>query len=55
MENYKAATSHIKDVTIRRIKGTNHLMSISPEEKILDISKEYLNVLINWLMSKLKS
>jgi len=42
-------------VTIRRIDGTNHLMSVSPDENILEVSKEYLDVLINWLTSRLNS
>jgi len=55
MKNYKAATSHLSDVAIHQINKTNHLMSVSPDEDILDISHEYLDVLISWLMSKLKT
>ena len=53
MENYKYVTSHMKDVTIHRIGGTNHLMSISQDENILDISGEYLDILLGWLASRL--
>jgi len=55
MKNYKAATSHLSDVAIHQINKTNHLMSVSPDEDIRDISREYLDVLISWLMSKLKT
>jgi len=53
MKNYEAASSHINDVTIHRIAGTNHLMSVSDDEDVLDISNEYIEVLLNWLISKL--
>lgn len=52
-KNYEAATSHLKDVTVRQIYKTNHLMSVSSDENILDISDEYIEVLLNWLNSKL--
>jgi len=55
MKNFERATSHLDDVTFKRIKGTNHLMSVSPDEDILDISREYLDVLLSWLTSKLKT
>jgi len=53
MKNYEAVTAHLKDVTIYRIGGTNHLMSMSPDENTLDISGEYLDILTGWLTSRL--
>jgi len=53
MKNYKNATANMNDVTIHRIGGTNHLMSISQDENILDISGEYLDILLGWLASRL--
>lgn len=53
MTNYEAVTSHMKDVIIRRIGGANHLMSVSKNETSLDISREYLDVLLDWLTSRL--
>ncbi len=53
MKNYKDATAHMKDVTIRQMSGTDHLMSISGDENVLDISQEYLKALVDWLTSRL--
>lgn len=52
MENYKTATSHLRDVIFHQIKGTNHLMSVSEEGSALDISPEYFAVLLEWLTSR---
>jgi alpha/beta superfamily hydrolase len=52
MLNYKQAVRHIRDVTIKQIANTNHLMSTSHEDGPLEISGEYLNVLIDWLVSR---
>lgn len=54
MENYKAATSHLRDVTFHRVKGTDHLMCISEEEDPLKISPDYLAILLEWLTSRLE-
>lgn len=53
MKNFERTTSHLKDVTFKRIKGTNHLMSISQDEERLEISQEYLNILLDWLRLRL--
>jgi len=53
MRNYLSATAHLTDVTIHRTSGTNHLMSVSRDENVLDISREYLDVLLDWLKSRL--
>jgi dipeptidyl aminopeptidase/acylaminoacyl peptidase len=49
MLNYKQATSHLKDITLTQIRGTDHLMQKTTGET----SKEYLDVLIGWLKSRL--
>jgi len=53
MKNYQSATSHMDDVTLRRIDGTNHLMSVSSDEGTPDPSQEYLDVLLDWLTARL--
>ena len=53
MENYRSATAHLRYATLTRIKGTSHLMSLSREEETLEISPEYLHVLLSWLHSHL--
>ena len=55
MENYKSATSHMQDVNFKQIQGTNHLMSISRDHDTLEISPEYLSVLLEWLGSHLRT
>jgi uncharacterized protein len=49
MVNYERATAHLQDVTLRQIAGTDHLMR-NPAGKI---SGEYLDVLFDWLKSRL--
>jgi pimeloyl-ACP methyl ester carboxylesterase len=53
IDNYRSATAHLRDVSFRRIPGTSHLMSISENQDVLDISPEYISVLLEWLTSKL--
>jgi len=53
MINYEGATSHLGDVTFKQIKGANHLMSVSKAENNLEISREYIDLLLDWLTSKL--
>lgn len=48
MVNYKTATSHLQDVTLKQIPGTDHLMRNPAGET----SKEYQDVLIHWLRSR---
>jgi hypothetical protein len=43
--NYERATAHLSDVTIRQIRGTDHLMRNQAGE----ISQDYLEVLLDWL------
>jgi pimeloyl-ACP methyl ester carboxylesterase len=54
IQNYRSATAHINDVTLIQIEGTNHLMSVSGDENVLDISPDYLSVLCEWLPSRLR-
>jgi uncharacterized protein len=50
MVNYEGATAHLKDVTLRQIPGTDHLMRNQTGE----VSKEYQDSLIHWLTSRLE-
>jgi pimeloyl-ACP methyl ester carboxylesterase len=47
--NYKNATVQLNDVTLKQLNGTDHLMYNQASEP----SKEYLNVLLDWLTSRL--
>jgi dipeptidyl aminopeptidase/acylaminoacyl peptidase len=49
MINYERATAHLQDITLKQIKGTDHLMRNESGE----ISNEYLTVLIDWLSSRM--
>ncbi|HEX5944230.1 MAG TPA: alpha/beta fold hydrolase [Anaerolineales bacterium] len=49
MLNYENGTTHLQDVTLRQIAGTDHLMRNQAGE----ISGEYLDVLLDWLKSRL--
>jgi alpha/beta superfamily hydrolase len=45
MLNYESATGHLRDVTVRQVQGADHLM----RDQAGEISREYLNILVNWL------
>lgn len=51
MINYRNATTHLSDAMLRQVEGTDHLMRNQEGE----ISKEYLDVLINWITSRFPS
>jgi dipeptidyl aminopeptidase/acylaminoacyl peptidase len=51
MLNYKKATAHLKDVTLKQINGTDHLM----RDQAGEISKEYLEALVRWLLPRIVS
>lgn len=51
MIHYKNATVHLNDVTLRQLNGTDHLMCNQAGEP----SNEYLNVLLDWLTSRLST
>ena len=48
MTNYEKATAHLSDVSLKQIKETDHVMRNENGET----SKEYLNILINWLITR---
>jgi uncharacterized protein len=49
MVNYRNATVHLDDVTLKQVNGTDHLMRTQTGET----SKEYLEILIDWLITRL--
>ena len=49
MVNYQNATTHLSDVSLMQILGTDHLMRNPSGE----ISEEYMNMLLDWLKSRL--
>lgn len=49
MINYNNATTHLNDVMLKQVNGTDHLM----RDQTGEISKEYLDVLVDWLSSRL--
>jgi uncharacterized protein len=49
MINYKKATTHLHDVTLKQIQGTDHLM----RNKAGETSREYCDILLDWLISRL--
>lgn len=54
IDHYRAARAHLRDITLKQIKGTSHLMSVSSDLDILQISPEYLAVLLEWLASRFR-
>ncbi|HEU0297649.1 MAG TPA: alpha/beta fold hydrolase [Anaerolineales bacterium] len=48
MINYERATTHLQDITLKQIQGTDHLM----RDEAGEISQEYLSALIDWLTSR---
>lgn len=51
MLNYKKAAAHRKDVALKRVHGTDHLM----RDPAGEISQEYLEALVGWLMPRILS
>lgn len=51
MLNYKKATAHLKDVTLKRVHDTDHLM----RDPAGEISEEYLEAIVGWLMPRIRS
>ena len=49
MINYEKATAYLPEVTVKQIKGTDHLMRNQNGET----SKSYLDMLIDWLITRL--
>ena len=52
MVNYKNATHHLRDVTLVQLHGVNHLMKNLSGEYKEEISREYLDILVDWLSSR---
>jgi len=52
MENYRKATVHLQDVTLKQIRETNHLMRYLDGDRASEISSEYLDILIEWLTAR---
>ena len=50
IRNYAAATSHLSDVTLKQISGTDHLM----RDPAGETSQEYRDILVHWLTQKLE-
>lgn len=48
--NLEQVTTHIKDVTITPIKGTDHLMYETSDQQNETISEDYLETLVAWLI-----
>lgn len=49
MLNYRNATAHLTDVKVRQMRSADHLMRNQAGE----ISQEYLDILVDWLMRRL--
>ena len=52
--NFKAATSHLPSATFQQIANTDHLMRNRSGAQTGHTSKEYLDTLIQWLISTLR-
>lgn len=48
MGNYKHATAHLRDVTLKQIDGADHLMRTQTGET----SMQYQDILVQWLTSR---
>ena len=53
ISNFKKATAHLSDVTIMQIKGTDHLMYETSDQKTESISEEYIETIVDWLMKRI--
>ena len=49
LRNYEMATAHLRDVTLKQVSDTDHLM----RDPVGETSNEYLDILVHWLRSKL--
>jgi len=49
----KQATTHLQDVTILQIKGTDHLMYKTRDQETESISEEYIQTMVTWLMKRI--
>jgi len=53
MDKFELATANIRDVTIIQIKGTDHLMYKTSDQKKETISEEYIETMVDWLMKRI--
>jgi uncharacterized protein len=53
MSNFKVATAHLQDVTMAQIEGTDHLMGKIDTPTTSEVSDQYLEVMIDWLITRL--
>ncbi len=53
ISSLRLVTTHLKDVTMAQIEGTDHLMGRIIDQEAGDISESYIEVLIAWLTKRL--
>ena len=53
--NFRSVTGHLRDVTLSRIKGTDHMMSALDRQGNLVMSESYIAVLLAWLQERVKA
>ena len=53
IHKFELATAHISDVTFKQIKGTDHLMYKTSDQKKETISEEYIETMVDWLMKRI--
>ena len=53
MSNYRRATAHLPDVTMIRIKNTDHFMYEADDQKSKMISTHYINAMKTWLRERI--
>ncbi len=49
LARFQEATAHLKDVTFKQITGADHFMSELGGRMEGEISKDYIDVLVDWL------
>lgn len=49
MSRFKMATSHLVDVTMLQVEGTDHLMGLTFTQESIDVSEDYIKVMSAWL------
>jgi hypothetical protein len=54
MSKYKQATAHLKDVTMMQIKGADHLMYKTYDQKAESISEEYVDTMLGWVIKHIE-
>jgi len=49
MSSFRLATSHLTDVTMVQIKGTDHFMGQTINQENTDVSDDYIEMMSAWL------